>query len=154
MRYSGNDHADAFLQLFIRHQLGTTTNPPRCRAAAKPALVHSSIKLLSTEAKAANSGKIALPPALLVSIDSVNDLNPTPRRSNSCTVSMRWTRATCPIGSPWSRNTFPYATQQTPSTCDAMTVKQGGAASGEEVSLLLDCARGPIGCFFSGRLRG
>jgi hypothetical protein len=62
---------------------------PRARAAARPAIVRSLTNSRSNWASEPKMWKINRPPGVVVSMDSVNDRNPTPLPSSSCTVSMR-----------------------------------------------------------------
>jgi hypothetical protein len=69
---------------------GGTTSGSRRRLRSRHLGAGCIGEQLGREFMAAKIGKIAFPPGLFVSIVSVNDLNPMPRRSNSCTVSTRW----------------------------------------------------------------
>ncbi len=65
---------------------------PRALAAASPAIVRSRMISRSNWANAPNRWNTSRPPAVVVSIDSRSDRNPTPRSSSAVTVSIRWRR--------------------------------------------------------------
>ena len=69
--------------------VGHPPSRPRSRAACSPAKVRSRVRSRSNSASAAKTWKISRPAEVVVSIDSCNDRNPTPRASSSWTVSIR-----------------------------------------------------------------
>jgi len=68
---------------------GRPPTRPRARAAANPARVRSRINCRSNSANAPNRWNTNRPPAVVVSIASVTDRNPTPRSRSAVTVSIR-----------------------------------------------------------------
>jgi len=69
--------------------LGRPPTRPRARAAVSPATVRSRMISRSNWASAPNRWNTSRPPAVVVSMFSRSDRNPTPRASSAVTTSIR-----------------------------------------------------------------